>query len=84
MICKTFFKLLRDYIAEELFQEVNELMTIHLTQCKKCKKVYNEELKAYNFVQNLFIVSDSYFISSREAILMKIDKTRYNKEFSNK
>jgi len=81
MTCKMFSKLLKDYIVGELFQGINEVMTMHMDKCERCKQEYNEQLEAYNFIQSKSLIQNIYFISSREYILKNIDKTRYIRRF---
>jgi len=84
MNCRTFSKSLKDYITEELSQEATEMMSRHINKCDKCKALYNSELKTYEFLQSMSKTSNSLFISSRSDIMSNIDKTKYNKTFTNK
>jgi len=84
MRCSTFSKSLKDYIAEELSEDASEMMSSHINKCDRCKALYNNQLKSYKFLQSMSSSDNSLFESSRDEIMKNIDKSKYNKTFTNK
>lgn len=84
MNCRTFSKSLKDYIAGELLEDVNEAMEKHMSKCEKCSMAYEMEHKSYKAINGMAFSQNDSFTSSRYEILQSIDKERYNKSFMNK
>jgi hypothetical protein len=82
--CRVFSNTLKDYIADELTTEQNEMMTKHMSQCEKCKGDYKRQLEVYNSLQIISSVNDITFRNSKDEILTNINHTRYNQKITNK
>jgi hypothetical protein len=84
MNCRTFSKSLKDYIAGELSEDVNEAMEKHISRCEKCNMLYESEYGSYKAIKGMALPQNIDFTSSRYEILQSIDKERYNMSFSKK
>jgi hypothetical protein len=82
--CKVFLKTLKDYIAGELAGDSKRLSEEHINTCSSCKNIYDEQLEIYKLLQSAAANIPTEFSSSRNEILNRIDKTRYNKRLPNK
>lgn len=82
--CKEFIESIKDFIAEELSEPDSEKMIEHLKECEACRREYEQQLKAYEFLGKMSSEEDMTFISSRSEIFSSIDKTKYGNGFINK
>lgn len=84
MNCRTFSKSIKDYIAGELSEDVNEAMEKHMNRCEKCSMLYEREYSSYKTIEAMALPQNIDFTSSRHEIMQNIDRERYNMSFGNK
>ena len=77
MDCKVFEKRLIDLIEDNMSYDLKDAMLEHITECKACRVLYEEELSIDETIKRGLSIDPRCFKSSRAEIIKNIDKNKY-------